>query len=519
MSRLDVTSKLRKLAVPWGSGWKNKKCRVPQVRAAGFAAITGESTASTNALFRRCSCSRFSGFFRCLVAVAALSCLGWSLRAEARARPHYGGELRIETSGAEAPDFVKLLITDTLTYIDARGVLRPGLAVRWESQNSDRRWQLWLRPGVRLHGTAIDEPLTAALVADAIRKGLARNGMDAHIQSTDDRVTVEFGAPAPQFAALLAGAQFGVGTLDASGIAVGGGPYAIQSIVGPRITLAVNPDYWGGRRYPATITVLCGRTPREQSLDLAAKRADLVEVPPEELRRAQQERARLSQTNPTELIVMTVQRARSTDSATNPATHPKLRQALSESIDRPALLNFIFQKQGEVSGGLLPNWLTGYGALLPAVHDTAHARQLRTEAGGRAALTLGYEAKDAELQLLAERIALNAREAGLTVQALARTSDVDWLLRRIEIQTANPPAALTNILHALGGALELNDLSLEAVFRAERAVLADYTAIPLLHLNRAWAASERLHDWSNASPLMPLPSETWVSTNGMEGKP
>jgi ABC-type oligopeptide transport system substrate-binding subunit len=221
---------------------------------------------------------------------------------------------------------------------------------------------------------------------------------------------------------------------------------------------------------------------------------------------------------------MTAERARATDSATNPATNPKLRQALSESVDRPALLNFIFQKQGEATGGLLPNWLTGYGALLTSVHDAAHARQLRAEAGGRAAFTLGYEVKDAELQLVAERIALNAREAGLTVQAVARTSDVDWLLRRIEIKTANPPAALTNILHALGGTLELNDLSLEAVYRAERAALADYMAIPLLHLNRAWAASERLHDWSSASPLMPLPSETWVSgnsvsTNGMEGRP
>jgi peptide/nickel transport system substrate-binding protein len=445
-------------------------------------------------------------------------------RSEARTRPHYGGEIRLETSDAEAPDFVKLLITDTLTYIDARGVLRPGLAVRWESQNGDRRWQLWLRPGVRLHGTEMDEPLTAALAADAIRKGLAKSGMDARVQFADDRVNVEFGAPVPQFAALLAGAQFGVGTLYPKGVVAGSGPYAIQSIVGPRITLAVNPDYWGGRRYPATITVLCGRTVREQALDLAAKRADLMEVPPEELRRAQQERTRLSQIAPTELIVMTAERARATDSATNPATNPKLRQALSESVDRPALLNFIFQKQGEATGGLLPNWLTGYGALLTSVHDAAHARQLRAEAGGRAAFTLGYEVKDAELQLVAERIALNAREAGLTVQAVARTSDVDWLLRRIEIKTANPPAALTNILHALGGTLELNDLSLEAVYRAERAALADYMAIPLLHLNRAWAASERLHDWSSASPLMPLPSETWVSgnsvsTNGMEGRP
>lgn len=449
------------------------------------------------------------------LAVGVLSLFGCSPHAEARTRPHYGGELRIETHQAESPDFVKLLVTETLTYFDMRGELRPGLATRWESQNGDRRWQLWLRPSVRLHGAEMDEPMTASLVADAIRAGLAKSGMDARIQSAGDSVTVEFSAPVPQFAALLAGAHFGVGTVDPKGVVVGSGPYAIQSVAGPRIALAVNTDYWGGRRYPAAITVLCGRSYHEQAFDLAAKRAHLVEVPPEELRRAQQERTRLSQTEPAELIVITTQRARDGgDSGSN----SKLRQALSESIDRPALLNFIFQKQGEAAGGLLPNWITGYTALLPAVHDAAHARQLRGEAGVRTALTLGYNAKDAELQLVAERIALNAREAGLTVQAIPRTSDVDWLLRRIEIQTANPSAALASILHAIGGALDLNDLSLEAVFRAERAALADHTAIPLLHLNRAWAASERLHDWSNASPLMPLPVESWIS-GSVEGKP
>jgi ABC-type transport system substrate-binding protein len=435
---------------------------------------------------------------------AALWLFFSSVQADARLRPSYGGEVRIESSEAEPPDFVKLLVTDTLTYVDARGEVRPALAVRWETQNGGRRWQFWLRPGVQLHGTETDVPLTSATVADAVRAGLAKAGMEARLHASGDVLTVEFEAPAPQFAALLSGEQFGVGTTDARGVTVGSGPYAIQSVVGPRITLVANPDYWGRRRFPETITVLCGRTPREQVLDLAAKRADLVEVPAEELRHAQQERTRLSQIQATELVVLSAERARASDA--------KLRQALSESIDRPALLNFIFQKQGEASGALLPNWISGYGALLPAVHDAAHARQLRTEAGGRTAFTVGYEADDAALQLLAERIALNAREAGLTVRAVAHAPEVDWRLCRVPVRTANPAAALTEVLHALHTPLELNDASLESVFRAERAALADYTELPLVHLNRAWAASEHLRDWGNASPLSPLPAESWVES-------
>jgi ABC-type transport system substrate-binding protein len=426
--------------------------------------------------------------------------------AHARVRPHYGGEVRVETSEAEAPDFIKLLVTETLTSINAGGEAAPALAVRWEPQNGARRWRFWLRPDVRLHGTDMDEPLTAALTANALRAGLAKAGIAARVDASGEVVTVEFDTPMPQFAALLAGAEFGVGTIDSRGVVVGSGPYAIQSVAPPGMTLVANPDHWAGRRFPETVTVLCSRSAREQALDLAAKRADLIEVPPEELRRAQQERSRLSQMMAAELIVVSAERAGAGD--------VRLRRALSESIDRAALLNFIFQKQGEVSGALLPNWITGYGVLLPAVHDAARARQLRSEAGAGPQSTLGYEKSDAEMQLLAERIALNARESGIAVQPVGRTSNVDWLLRRVPVQTANPAAALAGVLRSLHRTVELNDATLEGVFRAERAALADYTAIPLLHLNRAWAAGERLRDWSNASPLTPLPAESWV-----EGKP
>jgi ABC-type transport system substrate-binding protein len=427
-----------------------------------------------------------------------------------RVRPHFGGELRIETSGAEAPDFVKLLVTETLTSIDTRGEIRPGLAVSWQSRNGDRQWQFRIREGVQLHGADSDAPFSATLAAETIRQGLTKAGIAGRVHAIGEDVIVEFDAPLPQFAALLADVNFGVAASDSRGIPMGSGPYTIQSIAAPRMTLVANLDYWGARRFPETITVLWGRTAREQALDLAAKRADLVEVPPEELHHAQQERTRLSNSETAEVVVLCAERAGAADA--------KLRQALSETIDRSALLNFIFQKQGAIAGTLLPNWMTGYGALLPVVHDTAHARQLRGEAGGHVAFTLGFDGRDAAMQLLAERLVLNAREVGLTLQTVARTSDVDWLLRRVPVRTANPAAALTEITHALHYTVELKDTSLESVLLAERAAVADYTLIPLLHLNHAWSASERLHDWSSATPLQPLPPATWIE-NKVESKP
>ena len=49
----------------------------------------------------------------------------------------------------------------------------------------------------------------------------------------------------------------------------------------------------------------------------------------------------------------------------------------------------LLQRQGEVSGALLPQWLSGYAFLFPTATDLARARALL--AGGRVALTLGVE--------------------------------------------------------------------------------------------------------------------------------
>src|ERR1700733_2898904 len=96
------------------------------------------------------------------------------LSAGARTRSRYGGALRMETSSDpwRVPDGIaRKFMFDGLTRLDDSGVVLPGLAIRWESQNDDHRWQFWLRPGVRFHdGTA----LTAAAVAVSLSQSCAR---------------------------------------------------------------------------------------------------------------------------------------------------------------------------------------------------------------------------------------------------------------------------------------------------------------------------------------------------------
>ncbi len=69
--------------------------------------------------------------------------------------------------------------------------------------------------------------------------------------------------------------------------------------------------------------------------------------------------------------------------------------------------------------GLLPQWLTGYEFLFPGGMDLDRAKELRAEAAGLVIvppITLAYDFADPVSKLVAERIAVDAREAGVVVQ-------------------------------------------------------------------------------------------------------
>ena len=181
---------------------------------------------------------------------------------------------------------------------------------------------------------------------------------------------------------------------------------------------------------------------RDQWLDLSVGRADVVEVPAELLRQAQQQRLTVLMSPPVTLLALQV-------SDTGALANVKLRGAIAAAVDRSALYNVIFQKQGEVTASLLPQRMSGYSFLFPTERDLNKAHELR---GGLAtgALTLSAEG-DGAMQLAAQRIALNLREAGFNVQmAGAGTQHADLMLRKLPIAGDDPAAALERILWDAG---------------------------------------------------------------------
>jgi ABC-type transport system substrate-binding protein len=227
------------------------------------------------------------------------------------------------------------------------------------------------------------------------------------------------------------------------------------------------------------------RAIRDQWLDLSVGRADIVEVPADQLRLAQQNHLRLLTSPPVTLLALEVSDA-------GPLANPLLRASISLAIDRSALSNVIYQKQGEVTASLLPADVSGYSFLFPTERDLNKAHELR---GGLTPPQLVLSSESGSiLQLAAQRIALNLHEAGFNVQMATGTQHGNLILRTFAVDSRDPQSALESMLRAEGQAAPTPDVLPASLYKVEHEFLDRKTLIPLLYLPRAFAASGRVRD-------------------------
>jgi ABC-type transport system substrate-binding protein len=239
-----------------------------------------------------------------------------------------------------------------------------------------------------------------------------------------------------------------------------------------------------------SIEVTAGRTHRDQTLDLGVGRTELVEIPAEQIKRAQQDHLRVLVSRNDELIVLVMNRGSAA------IQKPAVRQAIAASVDRNSLLNFIFQRQGETEGSLLPNWMTGYGPLFLTAQDLERAREYRNQVGPIPPLTLTYDAMDPSMQLVGERIALSARDAGITIRTMPAPAHWDLTLVRIRLSSSQPSVALESLVSELGGEHKVpDDVTTESLYQRERELMGSGFLVPLLYVPHAFAASDRVRDW------------------------
>ncbi|MGA8779749.1 MAG: ABC transporter substrate-binding protein [Terracidiphilus sp.] len=410
----------------------------------------------------------------------------------ARTRPHYGGTLRVEIEGDPwngTDGLARRLVLDGLTGLDADGNVKPALAVEWESSDNDHRWQFRLRPGVHFQdGTA----LTSNIVVAALNLACPQNCPWNAVRPAGSLVVFTTDLPSPHLPELLARDEFLIAepsTPEAgtpNGV-VGTGPFAVKASANGVLTLAANDSCWQGRPFLDAIVIQSRRSVHDQWLDLSVGRADLVQVPPEMLREARQQQLTLAVSQPVSLVALEI-------SDSGALASPQLRAAIAQAVDRSALYNVIFQKQGEITASLLPQSLTGYAFLFPTDRDLNKAHELR---GGLSAptLTLAAEGNNA-MQLAAQRLALNLHEAGFTVQVVANAQHADLALRKLPLVGAEPAAAMGNLLRSAGQYAPVTQQAPDALYRAEHEFLSLDTLVPLLDLPRAYATSGRVRDFT-----------------------
>jgi ABC-type oligopeptide transport system substrate-binding subunit len=205
------------------------------------------------------------------------------------------------------------------------------------------------------------------------------------------------------------------------------------------------------------------------------------------VRQAQQQRLTVLVSQPAFLLALEV-----TDSGA--LVNPMLRAAIAASIDRSALANVIFQKQGEATASLLPRSLTGFAFLFPVDRDLNKAHELR---GGLNAPTLTLSVDgDGGLRLAAQRIALNLKEAGFNAQEVdaGGAQRADLMLRTIPLEGGEAAAVLESVSRSVGAPAIPPDSSPTSLYRAERDFLDRHTLIPLVDLPRAYASGARVRD-------------------------
>jgi hypothetical protein len=278
--------------------------------------------------------------------------------------------------------------------------------------------------------------------------------------------------------------QIGPGMADLAG------PFAISRWeAGRSAVYATEEGGTAGRPFLDAVEITMARPLRDQAADLEQSRADVVELGWNEARRVAPGR-RTWVSAPVKVVVL-VFGPRVEDA--------RVREALALAVNRASIHNVLLQGQGEVSGALLPQWLSGYAFLFDVAADVFRARSLVT-AVPPATRSLSMTVDDPALRPVADRIAVNARDAGLMV-SVVQAAPADVRLTVVRIGSRDPARALAGIAAALGLAAPARADTPEALYASERALIEGFRVVPLFHMPDVYGVGPRVKGGPGISQL------------------
>ncbi len=453
--------------------------------------------------------------------------------AVAAARPQYGGVLRVElraasanlnpakwkTGSAEFASNQRLaeLLFDRLVGLDNYGRFQPQLAMEWTHDTAAKRWQFALRQGVKFSdGT----PLTPGDVVAALQPLLPR-GMQ--MTASGGGIAIQCATPAGDLLELLASGPYFVYKDNGSGLLRGTGPFVLESVSASardadkangegtasqtqRLRFRSNENCWSGRPYLDAIEVTLGVPPQKALLDLQLGKADLGELSVDAAKRAQQTNLRCWSSAPLTLYALKLPDGEKGEQ--------RLRAAISLSVDREAMARVLLQKQADAAGSFLPQWLSGYAFLFDTERNLERAKELRGKmpasiASAAQPLRVTVDGNNELSKLIAERVAVDARVAGLTLQTVragARTTnDVTASKTDVEAQlvawryTSLSPR---DVLESLGSGARRQaaeagvPVEADARYAWEKRMMEEKNLLPLVAVPDFAAVDGRVRNWS-----------------------
>jgi hypothetical protein len=174
------------------------------------------------------------------------------------------------------------------------------------------------------------------------------------------------------------------------------------------------------------------------------------------------------------------------------------------------LNNVVLQGGGEPTAALLPTWESGYGFVF--ADSSGNGARLSQPAQRRSQQwTLSFDTSDPVARVIAQRLALNARDAGITLDLNSSTA-ADLRLVRIPLASADPHVALIELARALQlPRPKFTNSSVAELYSAEKGILQSHRVIPLLHLRSGVALQPAVHDFSMSLDAMWHLENVWLS--------
>ena len=301
-------------------------------------------------------------------------------------------------------------VFDRLVHQDERQRLVPGLATEWKTID-DTTWEFKLRRGVKFHdGSDFDaQDVVATLkripwVPNSPSSFTLYTRAIAEVQVVDP-YTIRFKtkAPSPLFPNEIASVNIinrkfveaPTGEFNAGRAAIGTGPFRfVEYVPQERISLQRNDSYWGPKPHwaRATLKIISNNAARTAAL-LSGDVQVIESVPTTDLPGLKKDaRISLHRIVSNRLIYLALDQNRAqspyiTDKAgaalpNNPLKDPRVRHAISKSVNRQGIVERVFEGEAIAAGGLLPEGFFGANPRLkPDAFDQEGARKLLAAAG------------------------------------------------------------------------------------------------------------------------------------------